>query len=77
MNILIVSFESEYLHKFAEAQWKAGDVVEEFQIPQILDEQYMIKMISWADQVYCQTMQEKKILCIMKVFAKKIKVIKL
>ncbi len=77
MNILIASFESDYLHKFGNAQWKKGDIVEEFEIPQTLDEQYVIRLISWADQVYCSTMKEKKLLCIMKVFAKKIKVVKL
>ena len=74
MNILVCSFESQ--HELAHQLWKEGHVIEEYLITSPVNEAELMRLMSWADKVMCQTDDEKKIIAFMEIFNRKIEVVK-
>lgn len=70
MNILIASQQNT--NQIAHDLWK-DHILKQVDLSKVIDEPQLMQLESWADQVFCLTNEDKRLLSFMSVFKRKIK----
>jgi len=74
MNILFASIGNK-LSEVAKGFEKYDYTIIEYDLDHFIDEPELMKLINWADKVYCVNENERKLLSFMKAFENKIFII--
>ncbi len=71
MNLLIASTNNT--DQLTHDLFEIGHNIKQVDLSNIIDEPQLMQLESWADQIYCLTKEDQKILGFMNAFKQKIK----